>query len=263
LIIDAHAHVWPDDLAPRVLQRPRAGNQALFDGTVSGLLRSMDEAGIDRSICLGVAQSGKYVHRVNEFAATLNTDRLVGFGTVHPELSAAENLRSLRENGLAGVKIHPLYQGYGLDDPCLHDIFAALGSEFAFIIHAGSGEDPVANERGAPAKLRDLINRFPESRIIACHFGGYLVLDQAKQFVLGTNVHLETAWPKSLDELDPALVRELMTAHGLDRIIFGSDWPMTNPRREIAAIRALGLDPAAEAGVLGGNIARVLGLEES
>ena len=113
------------------------------------------------------------------------------------------------------------------------------------------------------AKLRDLINRFPESRIIACHFGGYLVLDQAKQFVLGTNVHLETAWPKSLDELDPALVRELMTAHGLDRIIFGSDWPMTNPRREIAAIRALGLDPAAEAGVLGGNIARVLGLEES
>jgi hypothetical protein len=38
---------------------------------------------------------------------------------------------------------------------------------------------------------------------------------------------------------------------------------MANPAAEIAAIRRLGLTPEEEAGVLGGNLARILGLREA
>jgi hypothetical protein len=44
-------------------------------------------------------------------------------------------------------------------------------------------------------------------------------------------------------------------------VVFGSDWPMADPAAEIAAVRALGLDPAAEQAILGDNLARLLGLD--
>ena len=69
-----------------------------------------------------------------------------------------------------------------------------------------------------------------------------------------------TSWPPSVATLDPQVVRDLIRRHGVDRVVFGTDWPMTDPAAEIAAIRALGLEPDEEAAILGGNLARLLGL---
>ncbi|HJY24232.1 MAG TPA: amidohydrolase family protein, partial [Actinomycetes bacterium] len=60
---------------------------------------------------------------------------------------------------------------------------------------------------------------------------------------------------------DPARIRAIIEKHGADRVVFGSDWPMTEPAAEIAAIRNLGLNADDEAGVLGGNLARLLKLD--
>src|SRR5690606_3517692 len=45
-----------------------------------------------------------------------------------------------------------------------------------------------------------------------------------------------------------------------ERIVFGSDWPMADPAAEIAAIDALGLTDGETKSVLGGTLARVLGI---
>jgi predicted TIM-barrel fold metal-dependent hydrolase len=44
-------------------------------------------------------------------------------------------------------------------------------------------------------------------------------------------------------------------------VVFGSDWPMADPAAEIAAIRNLGLTDDEVDGILGGNVARLLGLD--
>lgn len=263
MIIDSHTHVWPDDLADKVLRGRRAGMSALADGTVGGLLRSMDSSGVDRSVCLGVAQSAEYVQRVNTFIGGLDRSRLIGFGTVHPGLSVEKNVESLRNNALLGIKVHPLYQGFGLDDPGFWDILEAMGSEFVVIAHVGDGEDQEANRRGEPAKLRMITDHFKDLPLIACHFGGYRRLDDAERHVVGSRAFLETAWPPSLDDLDQERIRNLIFRHGADRVIFGSDWPMTDPAREIAAVRALDLGPENEKAILGGNLARLLNLGEA
>ncbi|MFD2351349.1 amidohydrolase family protein [Nonomuraea ferruginea] len=72
---------------------------------------------------------------------------------------------------------------------------------------------------------------------------------------------LETSWPPSLGSLPPERVRKIIERHGADRVVFGSDWPMTDPATEIAAVRALGLPPEDEAAILGGNLAGLLGLQ--
>jgi uncharacterized protein len=180
---------------------------------------------------------------------------------VHPGLSIEANLVSLRDNGITGVKLHPLFQELSLGDPAVIDLVRALAAARVVVItHAGAGSDAAANDRGAPAKLRALIEAVPEVTLIACHFGGYHRLDEAEELIVGSPVCLETSWPPRLGDLGGRRVRNLVRRHGADRIVYGSDWPMADPAAEIAAIRALGLTPEEEAAVLGGNLAAILGL---
>jgi uncharacterized protein len=264
MIIDAHAHVWPDSIAPRILATRPSGLDPRHDGTISGLLRTMDEAGIDRALTLGIAAVPQHVARTNEFIGSVDRSRFTPFGTIHPELSNEENLRHLRDNGIPGVKVHPLFQEILLGDPRVIDLMTALAEAGIVVLtHAGAGGDEAASERGAPQQLRTLANAVPNLQLIACHYGGYHRLDEAEDVIVGTNVWLETSWPPSLGDLDPARIRGVIEKHGTDRVVFGSDWPMTEPAAEIAAVRNLGLDPDAEAGVLGNNLARLLNLDET
>ncbi|MET0741119.1 MAG: amidohydrolase family protein [Candidatus Nanopelagicales bacterium] len=264
MIVDAHCHVWPDHIAPKVLATRPVGMDPRFDGTVSGLLATMDDAGIDMALTLGIANVPEHVARTNEFIGTVDRSRLVPFGTVHPALSDEENLRHLQDNGIPGVKLHPLFQEVMLGDPRVIDLMRALAEAGIVVItHAGSGGDDAANERGAPHQLRRLADAVPELRLIACHYGGYHRLDEAEDVVVGSGVWLETSWPPTLAELAATRVRAIIERHGADRVVFGSDWPMTDPAAEIAGVRALGLAPDDEAAVLGGNLARLLGLVRS
>jgi len=94
-----------------------------YDGKVSGLLRTMDEAGIDMALTLGVALKASTVARTNEFIGSVRRDRFVP-GSVYPELSLEENLRHLRDNDIRGVKLHLLFQSLAPDDPRIVEILA-------------------------------------------------------------------------------------------------------------------------------------------
>ncbi len=262
MIIDVHCHAWPDAIAaralgPRVPQLPRCG-----DGKISSLRRVLKDSGVDRGVLLGIADSAKYVDAVNRFVARSRGDTVFGFGTVHPDLSVEENLASLRRWGITGVKLHSLFQGFSYDNPRLWEILEAFGSEIAVIAHVGKGGDAASNDRATPSMVRDIVRQFPDLRLIACHFGGYHRLDEAEELVIGENVYLETSWPPTLAELAPERVRAIIDRHGADRIVFGSDWPMGDPAREVATIRGLGYPEDVTAGILGGNFARLMGLEE-
>jgi uncharacterized protein len=261
MIVDAHCHVWPDHIAPRVLAARPAGLDPRGDGTIDGLRRMMDAAGIDRAMCLGIANVPEHVARTNEFIGSVDRSRFVPFGTVHPALPDAENLRHLRDNGIPGVKLHPLFQDLSLGDPRVVELVEALASAGIIVItHAGAGADAAANDRGAPQHVRALVDKLPNLRLIACHYGGYHRLDEAEDLVVGSRAYLETSWPPTLTELDADRVRGIIARHGADRVVFGSDWPMTDPAAEIAGIRALGLTAADEAAILGGNLAALLDL---
>ena len=261
MIVDAHCHVWPDHIAPRVLAGRPADLDPVHDGTIGGLRRTMDAAGVDHAMCLGVANVARTVERTNEFIGSLDRSRFTPFGTVHPDLPVAANLKSLRDHAIRGVKLHPMFQNLSLADPRVVDLLRALAGEgITVITHVGPGKAGADDERAAPAFLRAALDQIPDLRLIACHFGGYHRLDEAEEFLVGSRAVLETSWPPRLGDLDAERVRRIIARHGADRVVFGSDWPMADPGAEIAAVRSLGLDPGAEQAVLGGNLARLLGL---
>jgi len=260
VIIDSHMHVWPDVIARRALAGPQPDMHRFGDGTIAGALLAMDDAGVDLAVTLNVANVASHLANVNSFAGSMAPDRFIGFGTVHPDLSVEENVTSLAANGLKGVKIHPLFQGFALDDRRLWAILDALRGEYVAIIHVGEGGDAAGNERATPAMLRALIDALPGLDIVACHFGGYRQLTEAHELIQGQAVYLDTSWPPGLTSLDPKKVREIVRRHGSDHVVFASDWPMGQPSADIAAVRELLLDEDETDLILGGNMARLLNI---
>lgn len=261
MIIDSHIHVWPDKIVDRGIGVASDQLHRYGDGRVASALSTMDGAGIARSISLGVADTPERVDAANAFAASLDPSHIVGFGSIHPGLSVEANLESLRRHGLRGAKVHPLFQGYALDDRGLWDILDAMQGEFVVIAHVGDGDSPEKNARCTPLMMRQLVQNLPRLDIVACHFGGYLRLSDAEDLIVGMPVCIDTSWPPGLGSLDPTRVRRIIERHGTDRVVFGSDWPMANPLREVEAVRALGLSDEDTEAILGGNMARMLGIQ--
>ena len=260
MIIDAHTHIWPDSIAAKALAGTLPDLEVFGDGTKSGLLESMARSGVDRSICLGVANVPAQIEPANLFAGSLEDERLIGFGSVHADADPAETLASIEHHGLKGVKVHPIFQGYAIDDPGVLPVFDAFQDTGTIVImHVGAGSTPDVTARSTPDKLKGLIERFPRLKLIACHFGGYRLSDEAAELIAGLPVYVDTSWPPSLSLLEPRRVREFIEHHGPDRVVFSSDWPMADVAQEIAAVESLGLPGDQVDMILGGTMAHLLG----
>lgn len=263
MIIDSHCHVWPDAIAAQVLSAKIAGLDPMGNGTVSGLLEKMDVAGIDYACCLGVATVAKNLEKTNEFIGSVDRSRLIPFGTIHPDRSLDDNMVSLVENGIIGVKLHPNFQGIDLADPRVIDICWALADAGIVVItHAGEGSDAAATERGNPEKVLALSEAIPHLTLMACHYGAYHQLDLGEKVLVGSRVILETSWPPTMTILDPDRIRSIIERHGADKVVYGSDWPMADPVAEIEGVRALGLSEVDQSAVLGGNLGRLLNISK-
>jgi predicted TIM-barrel fold metal-dependent hydrolase len=261
-VIDGHAHVWPDVIARRALANPSGELKRFGDGTADGLAAAMAAAGVDRSACLAVADRPERLEKANRFVGSLDRSLFIPIGTIHPDRSVEDNLAALQAADVRGIKIHPLFQGFRLDEPSLIEILDAVSGKLPIIVHVGEGGAHQSGAMCTPAMLRDLAHQLPRLDIVACHFGGYLRLDEAEELIAGLDVYLDTSWPPGLATLDRRRVRALIERHGPDRIVFASDWPMADPTAEIAAVEALGLSGTATESILGGTLARLLGVSD-
>lgn len=114
--------------------------------------------------------------------------------------------------------------------------------------------------------------RFPGIRWVLGHLGGtipYLAerLDRGyqafaecrKDLAAPPSEHLKRFYYDTVN-FDPGALRLAIQFAGVDRILAGSDYPhqIGSIPRMISSIRSLGLDPADEARILGGNAARLL-----
>jgi predicted TIM-barrel fold metal-dependent hydrolase len=261
-VIDGHVHIWPDAIAERALRTPAAELPRFGDGTQRGYEEAMRSAGVNRAAVLAVAHKPEAVAAANDFVSSLHPGHFIPVGTIHPRLAISENHASLQAAGVRAVKLHPLYQGYALDDRALGELLDSLQGKYVFVVHVGAGGESHPGAACTPAMLVKLLRRFPRLQVIACHFGGYRALDEAERTLVGLPIYLDTSWPPGLGTLDTSRVRQIIARHGPDRIVFGSDWPMADPAAEIDALTRLNLPGDQLDDILGRTISRLLGLVE-
>lgn len=90
--------------------------------------------------------------------------------------------------------------------------------------------------------MRHIADRVPELKVIAAHMCGYSVWDEAERELIGTPVYTDTS--DALIGLPPERVYALIEKHGLDRVMFGSDYPLRTTRSAYDALMKLPFDEA-------------------
>ncbi|MDR0530812.1 MAG: amidohydrolase family protein [Oscillospiraceae bacterium] len=261
MVIDFHTHCFSEKIAARAIPtlEQRSGMRAFFDGTPAGLLALMDRHGIDAAVVANIATNPRQQRAVNEFAVSLLAHpRLIPFGSVHPGApDAAQELRRLKEAGLKGVKLHPDYQEFYVDDPRVFPLYRTLAElGLVTLFHAGVDIGLPSPVHCTPERLARALPEFGGAPVVAAHFGGYLQWREVLEHLCGRDIYFDTSY--CARKLPPAWARELLAAHPKERILFGTDLPWADPADELDFVRGFG--PEAAPGILGGNAARLLGL---
>ena len=264
--VDVHTHIWPDRIAEAVLQSMSRdlGFQAVAGNTVDGIKAHMRASGVDRSIVLGVVDRADQVRRANDWLISIQDDMLVPFGALHPDLEdKGEEVRRLRENGIKGIKLHPMMNSFYPDDPIMFPVYEEMGDNMVLAIHSGRFPTTAPGETiyAAPDRIMNVVRRFPRLKVIALHLGGFYMLDEAEKELIGRdNVIIDTTWPPSLREVAPDTLNAIINKQGANKICLGTDFPLASQAAEADYIDSLPLSDTEKAGILGENARVLIGL---
>jgi predicted TIM-barrel fold metal-dependent hydrolase len=262
-VFDSHVHIFPDAVAlPAVTAMGKAaGIEPDYDGTRDGLVRRLQDAGCDGAMNCPVATAPKQVRSINDWCASINEWPVLSLGSVHPDFpNPAAELERIHSLGLFGIKLHPEYQSFTLDDPRLDPIWdTCAGLGLPVVIHAGEDigfEPPYHSD---PAALAKLVERVPGLTVIAAHLGGYRNWDQVEDCLTGCPIYLDLSF--ALGELPDEQVLRIIAKHGAHRILYGTDAPWQNPCDYLRRFSALPLRDRDRRWILWDNAAELFGLD--
>ena len=183
MIIDFHTHIFPDKISSFVIDKlSRTSKTISFsDGTLNGLINSMQNYEINFSVILPVATHTEQVEKINNSAADINEKfferGIIYFASMHPDF---ENYRAelfrIKNLGFKGIKIHPVYQNKNLDDKKFLNIFdRAAELDLIVVTHAGLDIGFPGVVKCSPKMSRNVIEKIGNFKFVLAHMGGWKI----------------------------------------------------------------------------------------
>lgn len=262
-IIDCHAHIYPDKIADKASNSigDFYGLPMLYNGTEKALSKICAENGIKKCIINSVATVPAQVRSINNFIAERvrqSGGLFMGFCTLHQDMTSAEietELNEAEKSGLIGIKLHPDFQRFRLDDKSLYKIYEAAENRLPILFHTGDKRYGYSN----PERLAAVLNDFPKLTAIAAHFGGWSEWESAVTNLSGyERLYVDTS--STFYTVSASKAKELINAFDSGHILFGTDYPMWDAGRELEFLQNLGLDNTLLKNILWGNAARLFGI---
>lgn len=278
MIIDFHAHTFPDKIAAAAVSKleQKAHARSHSDGTREGLLRCMHSAWIDHAVVLPVATNPLKCASMNDTSHALNgRDNLTYFAAIHPDAPDwHEELGRAKQHGFKGVKIHPVYQDVAIDDPRFVRILARCGElELIVVMHGGADIGFPGVEKCSPAMLRRALDQAGPVTLVAAHMGGWRNWQEVPEHLLDTGIYLDTAYtlgsiapiddhyaPEELPMLADERFCELVRIFGSQRVLFGTDSPWDDVGACVARIRNLPLTEVEKTDIFSANARKLLSM---
>jgi len=222
---------------------------------------------VDAESGLGAKRVSNY--EVAEFAAA-HADICIPFASIDPRKGrlGAREARDLIENhGVRGFKFHHIVQDCHPADRVGYPIYEVIaGHGLPAIFHTGHsgmgtgmrGGGGLRLKYGRPMLVDDVAVDFPDMKIILAHPSWPWVDESLSMALHKENVFIDlSGW--SPRYFPPQIVRY---ANGqlVDKMLFGSDFPLIRPDKWIEAARGIGFKDEVMPGIMKHNAARVLGL---
>ncbi len=219
------------------------------------MLRAMDLAGVDIACLFHIFQpDGTTSNDINARFIAKHPDRFVGFAYVSPlmpERMVPELTRAIDELGFVGIKLYPPFTPWPFNDERWYPIYEfANARKLAVIFHT----DHFHTNR--PRYLADIAPLFPAVNFVAGHSGN--VLEARDEAIAAAQAHPNIYLESCSTFRTVGVVERLVNEAGADRVLYGSDIPLMDPRSQIGKIITADISDEAKRLVLGGNAARIL-----
>ncbi len=265
MVIDIHTHIFADELAPRakqaLIEAAHGEYMPFHDMTKDALLESMDRSGVDISVVQPVVTKRSQFERVNDWAISLSSDRLIPFAGMWPHTDDwKEQIDTISSMGFKGIKYHCEYQNFAVDDPKMIPIYdRAFDRGLMILFHAGYDPAFPAPFRSSPEQFRKIAKELKGGTIIAAHLGGCKQWDRVAENYAGIDeIYIDTSMGLSYYSHETFL--DIVKAMGADHVLFGSDSPWSDPAEEIAIFKSLPLTDEQKDLILCGNARRLLAI---
>lgn len=247
-IIDMHVHDFFQEQKPTEPEFSPQLNNSRPDGVyqmnASWEQFRYDMGPVYKAVLLHVAfhDVGRKGNDRNAAIARRWPEKIIPFGSVNPNFPDAldEFERGVKQLGLKGFKLSPIYQSFHPMDPGACRIYArAQEWGIPLIFHTATAQmDYVPLKNANPVLFDDVAYSFPRLKIVMAHMGHPWQRECIVMMRKHPNVYTELSgtfyrpWDFYQSML---LAMEWGQTH---KILFGTDWPITTARETMAGIRA-------------------------
>ena len=279
MIIDAHVHLFPTvEVGKMVLESIEndTGVGYYAYGTPEEYLKDMKEANVNKGVIVSFAPDNQ-IKNMNFWTVAITRSgknhpakypQFIPFISVTPTMKGRSPVEELEHKfrwGMKGLKIHPVAQGFAPDDERMRPVYQwMVEHNLPITSHSGVNVDQ-ESRFGEPERWIPVLEEFKDLKLILAHLGNGFwdqsieIADKFPQVMFDTAIaisHIES--PTTLDDGD---ARDLIRTIGPERILFGSDYPWINPKKDIERINDLDISEKDKNLILGGNALRLFNLK--
>jgi len=265
-LIDFHVHAFPDRMAPVAVAAlvKAVGPINHTDGTLADTLRMQrEELGSDHFVLFNIPTTPHQQRRANDFVLAANGadgGRVISFGSLHPRAADAfEELERLKQAGLRGIKFHPEYQEFDMDDPTVYPLYEAIAKAGMVMVFHG-GEDPAFRGRrhACPQRAARVVRDFAGAPIVIAHMGNTEDGAEPLEYLCGQSCYLDVSMAAQF--MPRAQFEALVKGHGADKILFATDCPWGG-KETYDAVAALPISQQDKEKIFWRNACRLLELD--
>jgi len=271
MIIDTHVHIG------RLKDSPFA--EITFEQGLARLLQEMKRNRIDHALVLpGFRRSEpndpKTATALDLVRGAENVSVIGSIDVLDHDQGDIDQLDEWMERRLiVGMKLYPGYQHFYPDqDVCAPIYRLCLKHDMPVIFHAGDtlggGPDPAKVRYAHPLAIDSVAADFPGLKIVIAHMGNPWFVDCAEVLYKNDNVYADlsglvvrTPLGSPYGRLMRRRVRDLIAYSSPRKLLYGTDWPLTDMKPYLRFVRSLGLSQADSAYVFHKNAARLFGLQ--
>lgn len=257
-VIDSHCHVYPDKIAQKASESIGVFYESPIacNGMVATLLKEGENAGFSHYVICSVATTPHQVKSINKFIAqtvSQSPEKFTGLGALHPDSDDIKgDIDEIISLGLKGVKLHPDFQKFAIDDKKCTQIYELCRGRLPILFHTGDKRYNFSN----PNRLIPVLEAYDDLTVIAAHLGGWSIWEEASEKLFEyKNVYVDSS--SSLPYMSPEKGTEIIRRYGADKVLFGVDYPMWNPKKELERFNKLSLTEEEREKILYKNAAKL------
>lgn len=260
-IIDSHAHIFPGKIAEKATNAiSDFYTQPMADvGNTEKLLESGSKIGVDKYLVFSTATVAKQVKSINDFILeeAKKHDEFIPVGTMHIDYEDfEEEIERINGLGVKGIKLHPDFQKFNIDDERMYPIYELMEKKDMFIVtHSGDYRHGFSH----PLRVANVANKFKKLRIVAAHCGGWSQWDIARDCLTLPNIYVDTS--STFGFAKNEVIEKTIEAFGREKIFFGTDFPMWEHESELKKLYEFNLKDDMLERILYKNFADFYGLK--